>query len=138
MAQDKILKMHLCALCMVNRPSNIYLFTYLEATRPKQQEKSNEFAMLFLAVFLSSEPRFGPKNKSKYKIWILNTQGSRWKWLNKSIHQLHTFKLYITISTKAIENQQFWKTYFGRFLVFWAQIWPKIVQKIDSNMKFEL
>ena len=138
MAKDNILKMHLCALCMVNKPSNIYLFTYLEATRPKQQEKSNEFAMLFLAVFLSSEPRFGPKNKSKYNIWILNSPGSLWKWLNKPIHQLHTFKLHITILTKAIENQQFWKTNFGRFLVFWAQIWPKFGPKIGPNIKFDL
>ena len=72
MSPDKILKMNLCALCIVKKPSDIYLSTYLEATRPKQQEKSNEFAMLFLAVFCLLSPdlaqKIGPN--IKYEFWI--------------------------------------------------------------------
>ena len=61
MAPDKILKMHLCAFFIVKKPSNTYLFTYLEVTRPKQQEKSNEFAMLFLADYCPLSPDLAPK-----------------------------------------------------------------------------
>ena len=41
------------------------------------------------------------------------------------------------ISTRKIaENELFW--FFGRFLAFWAQKWPKIGPKIGPNNKFEL
>ena len=77
MAQDKILKMHLCALCIVKKPSNTYLFTYLEATMPKQQEKSNEFVMLFLAVFclLSQDLAQKISPNIKYEFWIPQAVG---------------------------------------------------------------
>ena len=58
------------------------------------------------------------------------------------VKQANTSVIYLdfhaTILTKALENQQFWKTDFGRFLVFWAQIWPKFGPKIGPNKKFEL
>ena len=127
-------------LCIVYSKEAIrYLPIYLSWSNKAQTAgKKQWICNVVFGRFLSSEPRFGPKNRSKYKIWILNTPGSRWKWLNKPKHQLHTFKLHITILTKAIENQQFWKTDFGRFLVFWAQIWPKFGPKIGPNIKFDL
>ena len=39
----------------------IGVFAYVEATRPKQQEKSNEFAMLFLADYCPLSPDLAPK-----------------------------------------------------------------------------
>ena len=33
-------------------------------------------------------------------------------------------------------NEPFW--FFGRFLAFWAQKWPKIGPQIGLNIKFEL
>ena len=89
-------------------------------------------------LFLVFWAQIWPKNRSKYKIWILNTSESLWKWSNKSIFQLHILKLLDTTISKAIENQQFWKKQFGPFLVFWAQIWPKFGPKIGPNIKFEL
>ena len=37
---------------------------------------------------------------------------------------------------KIAENELFW--FYGRFLAFWAQKWPKIGPKIGPNNKFEL
>ena len=90
--------MHLCALCIANKPKNVtrqdlknaplcivyskeaikYLLIYLSWSNKAQTagKKINDFAMLFLAVFAFWAQKW-PKNKSKYKIWILNTPGNR-------------------------------------------------------------
>ena len=67
MSPDKILKIHLCVLCIISKKKIKYLLTY--STTPKKQGKINNLAMLFLAVFAFWAQKW-PKNRSKYKIWI--------------------------------------------------------------------
>ena len=80
--------------------------------------------------FLVFWAQIWPKNRSKYKIWILNTSDSLWKWSNKPVFQLHILKLLVTTISKAIENQQFWKK---KLAVFWfsePRFGPNFGQKL--------
>ena len=81
-------------------------------------------------LFLVFWAQIWPKNRSKYKIWILNTSDSLWKWSNKPVFQLHILKLLVTTISKAIENQQFWKK---KLAVFWfsePRFGPNFGQKL--------
>ena len=111
----------LCIVYIAKYPLNICICR-------ENQWFSNVVFGQFLAFWVHSLAQIWSKNRSKYKISILNTP--------ELVEVVKLAKTSYYNTKKTVENQKNLQKN-GSCLVFWAKNWPKIGPKISPNIKFE-